>query len=200
MSSSKREQARQRARSVSSQNAILLVIGAGLILLALAAFLSLPKQNASVQLSDSSAGSAIPAEVNFPAPAVEITDLQGKPVALSDFAGQVILYNAWATWCPPCKQEMPTLQAYYEAHKDEGFVIVAIEDGEPTADVAKFVAEYGLTFPVWPDQKWVATTAFHTDSLPTSFVIDRGGTVRLTWLGAISRETLEKYVTPLLKP
>ncbi|GAB4501243.1 MAG: hypothetical protein Fur0035_07840 [Anaerolineales bacterium] len=200
MSSSKRQEAHQRARSVSSQNTILLVIGAGLILLALAAFLSLPKQNASGQTPEFSAASAIPVEVNFPAPAVEITDLQGKPVALSDFSGQVILYNAWATWCPPCKQEMPTLQAYYEAHKDEGFVIVAIEDGEPTADVAKFVAEYGLTFPVWPDQKWVATTAFHTDSLPTSFVIDRGGTVRLTWLGAISRETLEKYVTPLLKP
>ncbi len=200
MTSSKRAEARQRARSVSSQNILLLVIGAGLILVALAAFLSLPKQNASGQAADLSAASAIPAEVNFPVPAVEIADLQGKPVALSDFSGQVILYNAWATWCPPCKQEMPTLQAYYEAHKDQGFVIVAIEDGEPADEVANFVAEYGLTFPVWPDPKWAATTAFRTDSLPTSFVIDRAGTVRLTWTGAISREMLEKYVTPMLQP
>jgi len=94
---------------------------------------------------------------------------------------------------------MPTLQAYYEAHREQGFVIVAIEDGEPVNEVAKFVTEYGLTFPVWPDPKWVATTAFRTDSLPTSFVIDRAGTVRLTWTGAISREMLEKYVTPMLQ-
>jgi cytochrome c biogenesis protein CcmG, thiol:disulfide interchange protein DsbE len=178
-----------------NQTRILLVIGAGLMLIAIAAFLSLPKAQTEVI---SAGTSAIPLTVNFPAPEVKLTDLQGRPVALSDYKGQVVLYNAWATWCPPCKQEMPALEAYYEAHKTAGLMIVAIEDGEPVSDVADFVESYGLTFPVWPDLKWVATTAFKSDSLPTSFVIDRAGIVRLTWTGAISREMLEKYVTPML--
>ncbi len=180
----------------STQSIFFLVIGLGLVLVALAAFFSLPK---AVQQVQTQSLSAIPVEVNFAAPEVHLTDLQGQAVALSDFSGQVILYNAWATWCPPCKEEMPTLEAYFDAHRQDGFVIVAIEDGEPLEEVSAFVKDYGLTFPVWPDPKWVATTAFKTDNLPTSFVIDRTGIVRLTWTGAISRDVLEKYVTPLLK-
>jgi peroxiredoxin len=94
---------------------------------------------------------------------------------------------------------MPTLEAYYQAHKDAGFVVVAIDDGEAVEDVAAFVKEYGLSFPVWPDLNYTAGEAFKIVSLPTSFVIDRSGTVRLTWTGAITRATLEKYVTPLIK-
>jgi peroxiredoxin len=93
---------------------------------------------------------------------------------------------------------MPTLEAYYQKHKNAGFVVVAIEDGEPASEVAAFAKSYKLSFPVWPDPKWVATTAFKTNSLPTSFVIDRSGTVRLTWTGAITREVLEKFVTPII--
>ena len=129
---------------------------------------------------------------------MRLTDLDGKPVSLADYKGQVILYNAWATWCPPCKEEMPTLNAYYQDHKNAGFVVVAIEDGEPASEVAAFAESYKLSFPVWPDLKFVATTAFKTNSLPTSFLIDRSGTVRLTWTGAITRDTLEKYVTPII--
>jgi hypothetical protein len=64
--------------------------------------------------------------------------------------------------------------------------------------VAAFAKNYHLSFPVWPDLKYVATTAFKTNNLPTSFVIDRSGTVRLTWTGAITREVLEKYVSPII--
>jgi peroxiredoxin len=93
---------------------------------------------------------------------------------------------------------MPTLESYYQDHQNDGFVVVAIEDGEPAAEVAAFVKSYGLTFPVWPDPKWVATTAFKTDVLPSSFVIDRAGQVRLAWTGPISRVALEKFVTPII--
>jgi len=184
-----------RKQSQSTQNLIMLVVGVGLVLVAVAVFLAIPKAQAEVQQTGAS---GLPAQVNFSAPDVQLTDLNNKAVALADFKGQVVLYNAWATWCPPCKEEMPTLEAYFEAHQKDGLMIVAIEDGEPAEEVAAFVKTYGLSFAVWPDPKWVATTAFKTNSLPTSFVIDRGGTVRLTWRGAISRETLEKYVTPLL--
>jgi peroxiredoxin len=182
-------------KAQSIQSLIMLVVGVGLVLIAVAVFLALPSAQAEVQQAGSS---AIPVSVNFPAPEVRLTDLGGKPVALADYKGQVILYNAWATWCPPCKEEMPTLEAYYQEHKNAGFVIVAIEDGEPVSEVAAFAKSYSLSFPVWPDPKYVATTAFKTNGLPTSFVIDRSGTVRLTWTGAITRSALEKYVTPLL--
>lgn len=185
-----------RRKSQNQQTIILLVIGAGLVLVALAAILALPNAQEQVEAAGIS---AIPAPVNFPAPDVQLTDLEGNPVALSDFRGQVILYNAWATWCPPCKEEMPALQAFFEAHKESGFVIVAIEDGQPIEEVRAFVDEHRLTFPVWPDPQYKATSAFRTNSLPTSFVIDRDGIVRLTWTGAISRAMLEEYVTPLLK-
>ncbi len=194
----RREQLRaDRKKAQAAQNLILLVVGIGLILVAVAAFLAIPRAQAEV--AEQVAPGIVPAPVNFPLPEVQLTDLDGKPVALADYKGQVILYNAWATWCPPCKEEMPTLEAYYQAHQQEGFVIVAIEDGEPVDEVAAFVKAYGLTFPVWPDLKWVATTAFKTNTLPTSFVIDRSGTVRLTWTGAITRAILEEYVTPLIR-
>ena len=182
--------------SVKSQSLFLLVIGVGLILAAVAAFLAIPKAQAEVQQVSNSAQ---PVAVDYPAPDVRLTDLNDVPVALSDYTGQVVLYNAWATWCPPCKEEMPILDAYYQAHKNDGFVVVAIEDGEPVAEVADYVRTHNLTFPVWPDIKWVATTAFKTDTLPSSFVIDRAGQVVLAWSGPISREVLEKYITPVIK-
>jgi peroxiredoxin len=182
-------------RRTSSGTIPLLVLGIGLVLISVAAIFLIPQAQASVE--EQGVG-LVPAQVNFSAPEVQITDLNGNPVAFSDYSGQVILYNAWATWCPPCKEEMPTLQAYYEDYKDQGFVILAVEDGEPVEEVAAFVKAYGLTFPVWPDPTWQATIAFNINNLPTSYVIDRDGIARLTWTGAITRDVLEKYVTPLI--
>jgi peroxiredoxin len=94
---------------------------------------------------------------------------------------------------------MPTLQAFYDQYRENGFVIIAINDGDPQADVLQFVEDYELTFPVWLDQTYIATEqAFHTLNLPTSFVIDRSGTIQLTWVGGINSTMLEKYVTPLI--
>lgn len=188
-----REQLKKQAEK---QTVILVIVGAGLMLIAIAAFLSLPQATAAV--SGQNLG-MIPAPVNFTAPDVSITDLDGNPVSFADYRGKVILYNAWATWCPPCKEEMPVLQAYYNDHKDQGFVIIAVEDGQPVEEVRNFVNEYHLSFPVWPDLKWVATTAFKIENLPTSYIIDRDGVARLTWTGAVTRDMLEKYVTPIIE-
>jgi peroxiredoxin len=94
---------------------------------------------------------------------------------------------------------MPELQAYYTAHAADGFVILAIESGETPDEVASFVRDQGLTFPVWLDPKGRALEAFQNWNLPSSYVIDRGGTVRLSWTGGVNQPTLEKYLTPLLK-
>jgi thiol-disulfide isomerase/thioredoxin len=142
---------------------------------------------------------AVPAKVNYAAPKLSLSDLQGVTHSLADYRGQVVLVNLWATWCPPCKEEMPTLQAYYSQYVDKRFVIIAINDGDPAPDVEGFVQDYQLTFPVWLDPTYTATEkAFKTLNLPSSFVIDREGTVRLMWVGGVSRGTLDQFVTPLI--
>lgn len=177
------------------------LIGVGLLVLGVVALVMLPKPDASAQSEGSkpSLPSAIPAQVDFPAPEVSVRDLEGNKVKLSDYQGQTVLLNNWATWCPPCRAEMPTLQAYYEDHRDQNFTIVAIESGEPPDEVAEFVAQNGLTFPVLVDRPQLAIVTFRNNGLPNSYLIDPEGQVRLAWNGAISREMLEKYVTPLLE-
>jgi len=140
-----------------------------------------------------------PITLDYPAPQLVLTDLQGKPVSIEDYLGQVILVNNWATWCPPCKTEMPELQEYYAAHASKGFVVIAIESGEPADQVASFIKEYGLSFPVWLDPLGTALKIFQNWNLPSSYVIDRDGMIRLSWTGAINQPTLEQYVTPLLE-
>lgn len=140
----------------------------------------------------------IPVSLNYPAPDLALDTLQGKGAALKDYLGQVVLVNLWATWCPPCKAEMPTLQAYYQAHKAQGFTLIAVNAGDSASEVQMFVDKLGLTFPIWLDPNNAALRAFRTTGLPSSFVIDRGGQVRLAWSGAVEHQTLEKYVTPLL--
>jgi thiol-disulfide isomerase/thioredoxin len=177
----------------------MIILGSGLILLGLAAFIAWPKAQASPETPVSGELSTIPVEVNYAAPNLELTDLDGMEHELTDHLGEVVLVNLWATWCPPCKAEMPTLEAYYQAHQADGFVTIAINDGDPAEAVVEFVGEYGLSFPVWLDPTYQATDhAFKTRNLPSSFVIDREGNIRLRWVGEIDRASLEKYVTPLI--
>jgi thiol-disulfide isomerase/thioredoxin len=110
----------------------------------------------------------------------------------------VVLVNTWATWCPPCKAEMPTLVAFYNDHAPDGLMVVAIEAGESRDEVQKYVDQFQMPFHVWLDPNGASAAAFKNDYLPNSYVIDRSGTVRLTWTGQISRAMLDQYVVPLL--
>ncbi|MBI5943209.1 MAG: TlpA family protein disulfide reductase [Chloroflexi bacterium] len=172
-------------------------LGVGLVLIGLAAFLVLAGEKSSAQ-PQAVTRSVTPMEVNYPAPELSLENVHGAAESLIDYRDKVVLVNNWATWCPPCKAEIPTLQAYYETHTNDGFVIIGVEAGEPQSDVLKFVRENNMTYPVWIDLTSAAMKAFRNESLPSSYVIDRKGTVRLAWVGEISREMLEEYVTPLL--
>ncbi len=175
----------------------MILVGAGLTLAGIVSLIVLP---AGTQAAPTEAVvSAIPARVDFAAPEIKLNDLQGQTASLEDYRGKVVLLNNWATWCPPCKAEMPTLEAYYQDHQKEGFSIIGIEAGEPAAEVSQFVKDYHLSFPIWLDPANQSLDAFKTDALPSSFVIDKNGKVRLAWSGPISKEMLEKYVTPLLE-
>ena len=184
----------------TSRIAGLVVIGIGLIVVGFAAYtLILTAQN-NISAESPTDFSAIPAKVEVDAPALTLDDIQGIHHSLSDYRGQVALVNLWATWCPPCQAEMPVLQDFYKNHRNEGFTVIAIEDGDPTADVISFAQKYGLNFSIWLDPTYQATGhAFNAVNLPSSYVVDRIGVIRLKWVGAISEQNLEKYVEPLLK-
>ena len=142
----------------------------------------------------------VPVKVNYPSPELTLTDTQGTSHSLTEYRGQVVLINLWATWCIPCTKEMPALQSFYDTYQEDGFVVIAINDGEAAPDVLQFVKDYKLTFPIWLDPTYVATEdAFKTMNLPSSFVIDRGGTVQLMWVGGITRQMLESHVAPLIE-
>jgi len=173
------------------------LVAAGVFLLG-AALIPLLLKGQAVALG-SAANTLAPSTAHYAAPSLALTDLQGNPASLDDYLGQVVLVNNWATWCPPCKAEMPEIQAYYEAHAGDGFSVIAIESGEPAADVAAFVEQYGLTFVVWLDPQGAALEAFQNFNLPSTYIIDRDGIVRMAWTGQINLETLEEYVTPLLE-
>ena len=171
----------------------LILLGLGFTLIAASMFYVLQKVPAQIEAS------AVPVKVNYPAPELTLTDTQGVSHSLADFRGQVVLVNLWATWCPPCKEEMPTLQAFHNKYTALGFVTIAINDGDPTTDVLQFVKDYKLTFPVWLDPTYIATEqAFKTLNLPSSFVIDRNGDIRLKWIGGISHKMLDEFVVPLI--
>lgn len=184
-----------------SQVLPLALIGAGLILLSGLAVVWLAQGDQALGASSKARpiDSVVPIPVDYPAPQLAMNDLSGQSVSLSDYAGSVLLVNNWAIWCPPCKAEMPVLQEYYEDYQHLGFTIIGIEAGEPPEQVAEFVKSYGLTFPVWPDPTQSALVAFRNSSLPSSYVIDRQGQVRFAWTGAISREMLDQYITPLVE-
>jgi len=182
------------------------LIGAGVLLLGGLAFLLLPRSNAGGELASTSkdigsvdATASYVARVEFPAPSLHLSDVDGDEVSLEDYLGKVVLINNWAIWCPPCKAEMPTLQAYYDEHRQQDFLIVGIEAGSRASEVTAFVEQFGLTFPIWLDPDVKALKVFQNFGLPNSYVIDRDGIVRLAWSGEINRETLEEFVTPLLE-
>ena len=171
----------------------LVFLGFGLILIAISTYFIWRESSPQTDFS------AVPVKVNYASPELTLTDIQGMSHSLAEYRGQVVLVNLWATWCPPCKDEMPTLRSFYNKHKEQGFMVVAINDGDPTKDVMQFVKDYNLTFPVWLDPAYSATEqAFKSLNLPSSFVIDRNGVVQLQWVGGISRKMLEQYVIPLI--
>jgi peroxiredoxin len=103
-----------------------------------------------------------------------LTDLQGRPWHLQDLKGKVVLVNFWATWCPPCRKEMPDLDALYNKFKDQGFIVLAISD-EESAKVSPYIAEHKISYPVMLDPGRKVNDAFIVEGIPKSFVYDRSG-------------------------
>ena len=136
-----------------------------------------------------------------PAPAWELKDVDGKSVHSTNYAGQVVLLTFWATWCPPCKMEIPGLIGLQKKHEKSGFSVVGISLDEAGAKVVKpFVKEYGINYPIAIGDEKVVRDFGGVDAIPKTFLIDRQGTIVAGFLGFTSDAEFEKRIVPLLAP
>ncbi len=191
--SARKKQARRKrasARRRRQQQAVWLW-GGGIALI-LAALVFMARAGSSCGVSDM-------ARQGAPLANFTLKDIDGKTVHLDDYQGQTVLINFWATWCPPCRAEMPALKAYYEAHQDEGFVILAVNAQEGLSQVRQFAYDYQLPFPVLLDETACAVSGYGVQSFPTSIVIGPDGVVRKIHIGMLDPATLESEVTPILR-
>jgi thiol-disulfide isomerase/thioredoxin len=124
-----------------------------------------------------------------PAPALPSKDLNGRSHTLADYRGKVILVNFWATWCEPCRNEMPTIEALKEKLAGKPFVALAINVDEPEARIRKFVAQTRLGLPVLLDPDKAATRAWSVRVLPASYLIGPDGRVRYRIIGDMDWNT-----------
>jgi peroxiredoxin len=109
---------------------------------------------------------------------------EGKSITLAGHRGRVVFLNFWATWCPPCREEMPAMERLYQRFKDKGFVVLAISvDAEGAPAVTPFVNEHRFTYPVGLDPKMALAGRYGVRALPSSFLVDRRGKLAATALG-----------------
>ncbi len=140
------------------------------------------------------------AETSSPAPPFKLPDLDGKSVQLSDFKGKVVLLNFWATWCPPCRAEIPDLVALQQRYAPRGVVVlgISLDQGGP-AKVASFVKRIGINYPVLMGNRDIALAYGGIEVVPTSFVIDRKGNVAGALRGATDLAGFEAALKPALE-
>ena len=113
-----------------------------------------------------------------PAPAFTLSSLSGQPGALSEYKGQVVMVNFWATWCGPCQQEMPLLDQMYKKYKPAGFTLIGVNVDKEALPVKELLARKPVTFPVLLDPANQVSKAYHVNEMPSSVIIDRKGRIR----------------------
>jgi thiol-disulfide isomerase/thioredoxin len=127
-----------------------------------------------------------------PAPAWTLKDLDGKTVSLSDFKGKVVILDIWATWCPPCRAEIPHFIELQNEWKDKDVTVVGMSvDSTGAADVAKFVKDNGMNYPIVMGDEAAATAYGADQGIPTTVVIDKKGDIVATHLGLTDKDVFE---------
>jgi peroxiredoxin len=139
-------------------------------------------------------------EVGKKAPDFVLTDLSGEKHQLSDYEGEGVLLNFWATWCKPCEKEMPYLNNQYQAYKDQGVHVIAVNIGESNVAVSDFSKRYDLQFPIVTDKDSQVMTAYGVDPLPITFLIDKQGNVVEIHKGQIIAEADVTEMMEKIKP
>ncbi|MGG0716645.1 thiol-disulfide oxidoreductase ResA [Robertmurraya massiliosenegalensis] len=134
------------------------------------------------------------------APDFVLTDMNGEKHRLSEYEGQGVLLNFWATWCKPCEREMPYMDKQYQENKDDGIQILAVNIGESNVVINEFIKKHDLTFPILKDKNAEVVGAYGVDPLPITFLIDKDGTVVQIHKGEIINEQVVIDMIKEIKP
>ncbi len=192
----------------TKKNKGFLVVGGLVVIAVLLAFLMLngadnsatETQKASVQSNQSTTNN----DQQYPdAPDFTLKNLEGKDVSLSDFKGKIVFLNFWATWCPPCRREIPSFIELVDKYRDDGFTVVgiAVDPREFTNNIDKvkpFAESMGINYPVLYDSKGVSQLYGGIQSIPTTFVINRQGKVVGRIVGSRPKDVFESIIKDLL--
>ena len=135
------------------------------------------------------------------APDFELTTLDGERVKLSDYKGKKVILNFWATWCPPCRAEMPHMQAYYEEQAaSDNVEILAVnltKEDHGLEKIKTFKEEYGLSFPIPMDEKGEIGSLYQAVTIPTSYILDTQGRVQTKFVGPMDQATIENIISTM---
>jgi thiol-disulfide isomerase/thioredoxin len=148
-----------------------------------------------IALALSACGRSMPAT----AADLNLKDLNGNMVNLSDFKGKVIILDFFATWCPPCKQEIPDFIELQKEYQDKGFTMIGVFVQSRMSDMQAFVRDFGINYPVLIDDGYAAAVYGPIRSIPTTFIIDQNFKVVKKYIGAKSKEVFEADIKALLK-
>jgi peroxiredoxin len=139
----------------------------------------------------------------LPAPDFTLKDVHGKPFSLKDYRGKVVLLNFWATWCPPCRREMPSMERLHQKLKGKDFVVLALNQKEGDDQIFIFTGEIGmdLTIPILFDKDSSVSSAYGVPGLPTTYLIDKKGNIRFRAIGGrdFDHPEVEKQILQLMK-
>ncbi|WP_322802678.1 TlpA disulfide reductase family protein [Thermoflexus sp.] len=137
----------------------------------------------------------------YRAPGFSLRTLEGETLSIGDLRGRAVILNFWATWCPPCRAEMPAFQRLYARYRDRGLVVLGVNatSGDDRAAVLAFRQQYGLTFPILLDEAGQVQQRYRITALPTTFFIDPQGIIRDVVIGGpLSEAAMEARLSDLL--
>ena len=126
-----------------------------------------------------------------------LPDLNGDMISLSDYQGENVYLNFWASWCEPCNEEMPAIEKIYQEYKDKGLVVLTINTGEDKTTVAEYMQTHGYTFPVLLDLELNVSRQYKTSSIPVSVFINKDGQIVTKEVGIMTEEQMRKAIEKL---
>ncbi len=133
------------------------------------------------------------------APDFTLKDLDGNLVRLSDLRGNVVFINFWATWCPPCRAEMPEIEAVHQEYKDKGVVVLGVDISEPESTVRQYIQQGGFSWAIVLDGTGEVARDYQIAAIPTSFFLDREGIIRAVSIGAITKRAMEDKLAEAMR-
>ncbi len=136
--------------------------------------------------------------IGEPAPDFSAQTPQGETITLSELRGRPVAINFWATWCAPCRAEMPALQAAADIYSADGLVVLAVNAGEPPDVVQRFMDEQGLSFPALLDERGEIVDLYGVEFFPTTYWIDAQGIAQAKHFGAMTEDLIDAYLSELL--